>query len=131
MKAFSNLKEMIMSLGVDVYYHKIIEDILKNRHDHFCIIPELSLVDHTNFTVSAKNIYIRLLKDGHEKVKLSFPSTTLLDLPDYLEEDIKQKLNEQGISLTGIIAQAVDSGVRPGVLFQVKDQFKELKVWLE
>lgn len=131
MKTFAGLKEMIKKLGVHIFYHKIVEDILKDPHIEWVKIPQVECKNQTSFKSEAKKIFIRVLRGGKEKVKLSLPIGALLDLPSMLDEDIRLKLESRKLDIDEIIRSSIKDGIKPRTMFELREDGDEFKVWLE
>lgn len=131
MKTFAAIKEMINSLGVDVYYRKYIELCLKEGNFNWKTIKNVETNSFTTFNSKAKHILISVKKEGVERVKLTMPIAGLLDLPSYLEEEVKEKLVNRGIIIENIIRDSIHAGVIPGDIFKLVEGTSVYHIWLE
>ena len=120
-----------MKLGVHIFYHKIVEDIINDPHIEWVKIPQVERKNQTSFKSEAKKIFIRVLRGGKEKVKLSLPIGALLDLPSMLDEDIRLKLDSRKLDIDEIIRSSIKDGIKPRTMFELREDGDEFKVWLE
>jgi hypothetical protein len=76
-------------------------------------------------------LHIKLLKNGVEKVKLSFPQATLSILEQLMPSHVDKILKERNIDLKKIKILAEQSSYQPQVLLEMKWEETEFLMWLE
>lgn len=81
--------------------------------------------------MKAKQLKVKLIKNGKEKVNLSFPVHTVTYLSTIIPPTVKPKLVESGIDLDSLREQIINSDFQQQEIFSVEDHEKKIKVWLD
>ena len=59
------------------------------------------------------------------------PARCADDLEGVMDESVKESIDKQNIDLKAIQEKAQKSGFIPQILFTLKDEERDMKVWLE
>lgn len=79
----------------------------------------------------AQYLQINVLENNRSKVSLTLPRNSIENLEDFMDAQLMQKLEEDGISLGNIIKKARQHGYRPMPLFEINSGEKNIHVFLE
>lgn len=134
MKAFAGIKTMIERLQVNINWHRAFQDIISLTNEDWSSYQSQSTLDRKyTFNSYGQKLKIQVKEKGIEKVNLSLPSRALLDLEDYIEPEIQEKLQAREIDIRPLIQQKLSKGMLPGDVFHLVEQGseKEFKVWIE
>lgn len=82
-------------------------------------------------TEKAKNLKIRVIREGDEKAFLTFPIFTLTVLDTVIPGHVLEKINRRGIDIKACIKKVQDSGSVPQVVFEHSEENSSYKVWIE
>jgi hypothetical protein len=74
---------------------------------------------------------VRVCVDGQVKVLLSFPADAAGRLDELLPDEVRQRLAARGIGAGALGERAAAGGLAPGCLFELSEQGREMRVWLE
>ncbi|MBT3586583.1 MAG: hypothetical protein HN509_16865 [Halobacteriovoraceae bacterium] len=133
-KAFLGVKNLIQKLEVPIFWSGILKQVAAPLSDSLkdYAVTSYSKESYT-FNSIAKKLRISVTKEGIEKVNLTFPIATLLDLEDYIENDIAEQLEKRQISLKSLVQDSLQKGCLPGSIFDLKEETpsKRYHVWLE
>lgn len=130
-QSYIGLLNLIKKLDTKINWHLIYKNTLKDeilKIKDFGLSP--SHFDSYTFESMAKKIDILVMENDKEKVRLNMPINALVDLEDYIDKDVLDKLNSKGIKTKEVIAKAVSNGCIPGELFSLKDNNKFIKITL-
>jgi hypothetical protein len=79
----------------------------------------------------ANKLRILVVRDGEEKAKLTFPLHTLKHIHNLMPESVLQKLAKRNIDIEAMVSQVEESGYRPQTLFELVEENKSYRVWIE
>ncbi len=79
----------------------------------------------------SKNLCLLVTENGNPRVKLTFASEALANLPDFIPDDIKPRLAARQIDPARLTADALARSAPRGELFFLNDGAKHFRVWLE
>jgi hypothetical protein len=79
----------------------------------------------------AQSLRVVVIRDGEEKVNLQFPIHTLSILGSIMPQAIIEKLSETNFDLKDKINKIIEGGTRPQTIFEMSNQEKSYKVWIE
>ncbi len=128
MKSFLGLKNMATTLGVNIFFRRIILEALSDFDFEGYEIPTI-LIDNKYDKVDHGNaLNIELFRDGVKKVSVSLPFNALFDIGDYLEEEVKHKIEDEHIDVDQIIQKALSDGGKPKLVYSLKTAEKELNI---
>ena len=79
----------------------------------------------------ATNLRVRVMKSGRTTVALTFRAQTAAHLDELMPDDVIGALEKRGICLRQISDGVVRSGFSPADLFELEENGKSVRVWLE
>jgi len=79
----------------------------------------------------ATNLRVRVRKSGRTTVALTFRAQTAAHLDELMPDDVIGALEKRGICLREISDGVVRSGFSPADLFELEENGKSVRVWLE
>lgn len=79
----------------------------------------------------AQNLHLHVTQNGKTKVQLSLPRSSVECLEDLIDDELMQKIQDEGIDLEKIVQKTRQSGYRPGEIFSIKKLNKKISVYLE
>lgn len=130
-KSFFGTVNLLEILETKLFWRKIFLDVTRELSDKLNDINPPSVTNEVhNFKSIAKNLDIIILENEKEKVHLSMPSTTLLNLEDFIDDDIKEKLKERNLDIKVISQEALLKGSPPQILFELVEGPKKYIVSL-
>ena len=80
---------------------------------------------------AATELRIIVIRDGEEKVNMTFPIYTLKHIQSLMPEVVLAKLKERDIDLAKILAKIEESGHQPQTIFEMSEPAKSYRVWIE
>lgn len=131
MKAFSGLVRLIEQLGVPLNFGRAFDDATagwKAEIDQY--IPPSVPGSENVLREMAKSIEISVFENGMQNVNVVLPGKALVDLPDYIDEELRKKISAGGVNVDELVRKAISSGARPQVLFEMKSGSKNYRVEL-
>ncbi|MEO2047617.1 MAG: AarF/UbiB family protein [Pirellulales bacterium] len=132
LRAFQGLIYYLRGLETPIPWKSVftpIENELSSQIDQL-EISQCALSSH-DFSSLSKYLKIRVRENGRTKVELTQPAMSIEWLDDFLDDDLTDKIEQQGIDLESIISDIRRRGYAPGSVFQLEDQTKQIAVWLE
>jgi len=84
-----------------------------------------------DFGSMARHLKMRVRENGRTKVELTQYASRIDHLGDLLDEDVKQRIERQGIDLVKIVADVRRGGYTPTHIFELTEGAKQIDVWLE
>ncbi len=81
--------------------------------------------------MQARNLRVLVMEKGKEKVDLSFPIHTLNIIESIMPEFVLSKLQKRNIHLETMIKEIKESNYRPQTVFEISEEIKSYKVWIE
>lgn len=129
MKSFMGIKNLIEKLNIHVNWQKIFLNFIQESNyalDKYKPKPVSRLKEPSVFMGEALSILIK--ENDEDKVKLKLQLNVLYNFRDSMGDDIAQKLENKGINIDKIAKEAIRSGAKPGVLFELVDDNKEYLV---
>lgn len=121
-KSFFGTVNLLEILDVKIFWKKIFLDITRELSEQAMEINPPSITDELHsFKSIAKNLEIIVIENEREKVHLTMPSTTLLNLEDFIDEDIIEKLEARKMNLKKICQEALLQGSPPQILFELEE----------
>lgn len=132
MKAFAGIKTMIERLEVSINWNHVYRKAMELVSDDWKTYQSKNTLNHCyTFKSYGQKLKIKVKKNGQEKVKLTLPSRALLDLEEYLEPEIQDKLKARGVKLDQLIQEKLSKGMLPGDVFNLSEVDNEFRVWIE
>ena len=83
-------------------------------------------------TTEAKNLRVRVLKGGEERVNVYLPARSARWMMDLIPEDVLAKIHEEGIPIDRIQDELKAATVLTArQIFQIEEAGRLVEVWLE
>lgn len=80
----------------------------------------------------ARNLMVRVVRDGEERVRVSLPSKSARWLIELIPADVVEKIREEQIPLEAITADLNQQEILyPRPIFSLADEHRQVTVWLE
>ncbi len=93
-------------------------------------LPQIAESGST-FKEIAKFLKVNVKKVNGNKVELTMPSRVVEELEEIIDPPVLETIRNQGIDLKDIQNRVMKTGFAPQVLFEVEDNIRYVKVWLE
>lgn len=131
MKSFYGIIEIVKFLNVNInWQNKILQfssqinisEINRSIPYYNNNIPTLGQL--------AKNLIIQIFKNSIEHIKIELPATSLLDLENFIPEDIKPKLIAKSLDINKIKFSYLENGLIPGEVFNFEDSNMTFHIYL-
>lgn len=131
MKAFSGYSHILKMWKIQVPFRALVEEKIKKYEADIEKLVINEFAEEILFQGKAKSLKIRVFRDGKNTVDLTFPSSILPRLDEYISYEIQEKLKERGISIQELIKSKIEDGGCPGDIFKLIETEKEFWVYLE
>jgi len=128
-RAFQGLVQYLDALEIPVNWYGIYEAVRPEmRAASFVGRPEEEV-----FPVEGLSRYLQICvsENGMQKAKVTFRASAAENLPELVPPEIEGKLTERGIDVQTIARAAKNAHFPPGELFQLDEETKKIRVWLE
>jgi len=80
----------------------------------------------------AKNLMVRVVRDGEERVRVALPSKSAKWLIELIPADVVRRIREEEIPLDAITEDLNHQEVLyPRPIFALEDEHRQVQVWLE
>jgi predicted unusual protein kinase regulating ubiquinone biosynthesis (AarF/ABC1/UbiB family) len=132
MRTLHGLTTMLRRLDVALPWQFIMDKILSDVYPEAraLTLPEVDSNGST-FDSMAQYMKVHVVKSNGNKVSLTMPARCADDIEGVMDESVKDSIHKQNIDLLAIQDKARKSGFVPQVLFELHDEEREMKVWLE
>ena len=132
LRAFHGLIYYLEGLGTPIMWNRIFRPVqaaLSEATDRL-ELPEPD-VKKCDFQSMARYLKTRVSEGGRTKVELTQYASAIDNLNDFLEDDLKERIERQGIRLESIVRDVRRRGYQPGPVFELNDRAKHIEVRLE
>ncbi len=131
LRAFAGLTHVLRRLDVTVFWFGPFKK-LYDRRAHTLIGLELPDVGPatSSFSGLAKNLQIRVLESGREKVALKLPASAVDRLHDLLDEDVSRSIAQRNIDVDELIRRVRERLYAPQEVFALDEGDKRIEVSL-
>ncbi len=134
MRAFRGVLYYLERLGAPVSWERLLSPIVakhSNALTKLDIPPSKSTDD--SFTSLAQYLRIEVIRDGVQKVSLTMGMSAIEDLDTIIDDDVKERITQQGTNLNEIVRLARQAGYAPSELFTLDQPEKnqQIHVWIE
>jgi len=130
-RAFHGLTYYLSGLGTPIQFRRAFET---------CVLPiqeamtelELSADDSDcGFDTLAQHMKICVRSHGRTKVKIKLRASAIENLEEYLDQDLRKRLDRRGVHLPSLVSEIRQRGYAPGPVFNLVDGTKSVCVALE
>ncbi|MBF0237155.1 MAG: AarF/ABC1/UbiB kinase family protein [SAR324 cluster bacterium] len=133
MRGFAGLFYYLERLGPEMWLYPYMQDLLKQFEKELLdtIPPAVRL--QPVYDDMARWLKIKVTEYGATKVQITMKRSAVEDLAELLPQDIAQKVRDQNIDLSHLVAEARANIFRPGDIFimEIPERHKLIRVWLE
>ena len=107
--------------------HLDVKEFLKRVKDE---VPEIAAYQGRTAPLNfhGSNIQVQVKENGMEKVKMTMPFMVLFELEEFIDDEVKIQIENEGQTLKDIVDFALKDGGRPKELINVKKGHKEFFV---
>ncbi len=132
MRTLHGLTTMLKRLDVPLPWQFIMDQILSDIYPQARALtfPEVQITGPA-FDSMARYLKVHVVKPNGNKVSLTMPARCADDIEGVMDEPVKESIHRQKIDLTAIQDKARKSGFVPQILFELSDEERDMKVWLE
>jgi len=124
------LKRLDVALPWQFTMDKILSDIYPQARA--LIFSPVEGAPHSPaFDSIARYLKVHVVKPNGNKISLTMPARCADDIEGVMDEPVKESIKKQNIDLLSIQDKARKSGFVPQILFELHDEERDMKVWLE
>jgi predicted unusual protein kinase regulating ubiquinone biosynthesis (AarF/ABC1/UbiB family) len=134
MRTLHGLTSMLRRLDVPLPWQFIMDKILSDIYPEAraLTLPEVEIDSKgPAFDSMARYLKVHVVKANGNKVSLTMPGRCADDIESVMDEPVKESIQRQNIDLQSIQDKARKSGFVPQILFELHDEERDMKVWLE
>ncbi|PIQ98790.1 MAG: hypothetical protein COV66_12860 [Nitrospinae bacterium CG11_big_fil_rev_8_21_14_0_20_45_15] len=133
MRVLHGLATMLDRLDVPVSWFFFLDQTCGDLYTEAMqiVIPKGKDDSGVRFDGLSRYLKINVVKANGNKVRLTMPARVADDLEDVIEPDVLESIKRQNINLDEIQERVVKSGFVPQEVFQLVDEERDVRVWLE
>jgi len=133
MRVLHGLSTMLNRLDVSLPWYFLFDQVCKDsfREAMKISIPHNSDETGVGFDGMSRYMKINVVKANGNKVRLTMPARVADDIEDVIDPPVMESIRKQKIDLEEIQKRVVSSGFVPQEVFFLKDEEREVRVWLE
>ena len=134
MRTLHGLTTMLNRLDVPLPWQFIMDKIVSDIYPEAraLSLPEIaSNSQGPAFDSIAKYMKVHVVKSNGNKISLTMPGRCADDIEGVMDDPVKESIQRQKIDLVAIQDKARKSGFVPQILFELHDEERDMKVWLE
>ncbi len=132
LRAFHGLRYYLEKLESPIFWQRPLQSVLE------AIRPQMNALEVSaaetatcGFDTLARHLKIRVREGERTKVELTQYAWSIENLESVLDDELKQRIREQGIDLTEVVSDVRRRGYAPGPVFHIDQDNKRVEVWLE
>jgi hypothetical protein len=129
MRAYAGLVRQIKTLNAQVNWAACLQHEVPQNISLPLITGKTQVANNVVKTL-AKNLCLRVERNGEEVVALEMPVRVVDDLPAIMEGELLARLHARGINVQELSQRVQANGYQPGELFSDNYQDKMVRVWL-
>jgi len=134
MRTLHGLTAMLKRLDVPLPWQFIMDKFLSDIYPEAkaLVLPKIENDSPgPTFDSMAQFMKVHVVKANGNKVSLTMPGRCADDIEGVMDDPVKESIHKQKIDLISIQDKARKSGFIPQVLFELQDEERNMKVWLE
>jgi hypothetical protein len=132
LRAFHGLAYYLEGLETPIFWQQPFQTCLASIGSEINDLQlPASIKPDCDFNSLARYLKMRVREDGRTKVELTQYASGIDRLDDLLDQDVKQRIKQQGIDLIQIVADVRRGGYAPTKVFELTEGPKQIEVWLE
>lgn len=119
-RCWIGLFDMLKQLNVPIFFKGIWQECSYEIGE---LLSDITLPDSELKNIKlddiSKNLNVKIIRSGIEKVNVTLPSRALEDLDTFLSARVKDEIKNAGIDLKNIVTQQLQNGLLPGKVLDV------------
>jgi predicted unusual protein kinase regulating ubiquinone biosynthesis (AarF/ABC1/UbiB family) len=134
MRTLHCLTTMLNRLDASLSWKLTMDNILSDIYPEAkaLILPEVDQgLQASSFDSIARYLKVYVVNANGSKISITMPGRCANDIEGEMEESIIESISKHNINLMSIQDQARKSGFMPQTLFEVQDEERKIKAWLE
>lgn len=133
MRALRGVIYYLERLGEPVSWERALAPTLEKCAIDLASAPPTRPRRSSGFDALARHLRIEVRRGGETRVSLTFPASSVEELPTLMDEETAAKIAERGIDLLAILRSARAQGYTPSELFTLEEPTdgRRFRVWLE
>lgn len=134
MRAYRGLLFYLERLNAPVAWSIAVRPFLmQHRTELDAFDADAEQIEVGTFDGLARHLRIRVTHNGEPKVSLTFPASSVEDLHELMDDELRGRIANQGIDLAAIVKRAREFAYMPQALFSLMEdsEHKQVRVWLE
>ncbi|QDU95430.1 ABC1 kinase family protein [Lignipirellula cremea] len=131
LRAFHGVIHYLQGTGEPIDWHAAVQETLaplQSQIENLAVTAGEPVVACTSV---ATWLRVRVVREGRTQVQLSQPAMGIERLEELLDDELKQRILLAGIDLQKSVEAVRSRGYAPGPVFELVDEEKEVRVWLE
>ncbi|MDH5581502.1 MAG: AarF/UbiB family protein [Bdellovibrionales bacterium] len=130
-KSFFGTVNLLEIIDAKVSWKKTFEDVTRSIIEEAYKLEYPAISEkYISFKSLAKYLNVIISENGKQKVNLKMPASIILNLEDYLDSDILNKLEKRGYDIHKIKRKVLASGSHPQIVFDLEEEEKRYLVKL-
>ena len=135
MRAFQGFVQQLQTLKVDINWWQVMSETLPEsllETARKFPLPVVRGGQAVEINALAKTLKVKITRHDNKKTEVNLPAEAVLELEQFIPEEIKLKLSQTGdIDLQQILTRVRESGIAAQTVFDYEDDNKHYQVWLE
>ncbi|MFT5285349.1 MAG: hypothetical protein ACI8TQ_001512 [Planctomycetota bacterium] len=132
LRAFHGLIYHLRELGQPVSWSNPLQKLVKRHSDAMAAVVLSEPSDlTTSYAGLATKLCICVKENGAVKAKVSLPAITVERLDDFIDDEVRKKIQERSIDVQQLIRKVRRQQYAPQSIFELDEQSKNFSVWLE
>ena len=134
MRTLHGLTSMLRRLDVPLSWQFTMDKILSDIYPQALALtlPKVEGSSESSaFDSMARYLKVHVVKSNGNKVSLTMPGRCADDIEGVMDDPVKESILKYNIDLPPIQDRARKSGFVPQTLFELQDEERDIKVWLE
>jgi hypothetical protein len=131
LRAFEGLCFYLRELDRPVWWSKNLNLLLdKHAAEMDALDLQEPLDPNAAYGCLARSLEIRVLDGGSPKAQVKLPAGAVERLEQFIDDDVRAKIEERGISLSGLVEEVRANGYAPQEIFSMEDGARKFEVRL-
>ena len=132
MRLFQGLLYTLKKLNVPINWNNALASTLTHFEGQLAAIkPKFEELPARGFSLVAKNLHVRVTRNGETRVRLTSPVHLIDSLEQVMDLEVLEELKRQAINVSDLVSQVQKSGYKAQEVFQLHDEERDVRVWLE
>ncbi|MFZ8933310.1 MAG: AarF/UbiB family protein [Bacteriovoracaceae bacterium] len=130
-KSFFGTVNLLEIIGAKVSWKRTFMEVISEiKSEALRVNYPVTREDYTSFKTLAKNLNVIIKENGKEKVNIKMPASVILDLEEYLDSEVLEKLKNKGHNIHEIKKNILLTGGLPQIVFKLEENNKSYLVQL-